>query len=57
MTSDRIIEIIFERFGKGRVHLKGTTCSFVKECVDFKLTETEYALNTLSKGQRKLKIH
>lgn len=56
MTSNRIFEIIFERYGKGRVHLKRTTSNFVRECVDFKATETEYALNTLSKGQRKPKI-
>lgn len=56
MTSDRIFEIIFESYGKGRVHLKRNTCNFVRECVDFKVTETEYALNTLSKGQRKPKI-
>lgn len=50
MTSDQIFEIIFGRVGRGRLNLKGATCSFAREFVDVK-----YALRTLPKGKRKLK--
>lgn len=51
-----MFEIIFGRLGKGRFNQKGDTCSFVRECVDFKETESECALSMLPKRERKPKI-
>lgn len=45
MASDGIFDIIFGRRGKGRFNLKGVTCSFLRECVNFKVTESMHSVH------------
>lgn len=51
MTSDQIFEIIFGRPGNGRFNLKGATCSFARESVDFKVFT-----QNIAQGKKKTKI-
>ena len=51
MTSDQIFEIIFGRVGRGRLNLKGATCSFAREFVDVKV-----CTQNIAQGKTKTKI-